>query len=165
MFDLGVQFPQEISRQDRLATTIGNSVDPQHPRFWHSFGAFRFSKVARYWQLIVSKEILAFSPLRGNAFAAVSSDFSHRQRFRSGNRLVNPDFAGRGPWFGSASYGSAPGDVGKQHRAHLGVAAECFSLDHLLVVPPKESLTELTINQCCPKKVRAVHRNCLIGRE
>jgi len=52
---------------------------------------------------------------------------------------------------------SAPGDVGKQHRAHLGVAAECFSLDHLLVVPPKESLTELTINNelyCCIERWR-----------
>src|SRR5208283_5181176 len=37
-------FPQEISRQDRLATTIGNSVDPQHPRFCRFSGAFRFFK-------------------------------------------------------------------------------------------------------------------------
>jgi hypothetical protein len=58
---LGVQFSQEISRQDRLATTIANSVDPQHPRFCPSSGAFRFSKVDRCWQLIASKEILAFS--------------------------------------------------------------------------------------------------------
>ena len=37
-------FPQEISRQDRLATTIGNSVDPRHPRFCRCSGAFRFFK-------------------------------------------------------------------------------------------------------------------------
>jgi len=37
-------FPQEISRQDRVATTIGNSVDPQHPRFCRFSGAFRFFK-------------------------------------------------------------------------------------------------------------------------
>src|SRR5712692_1231774 len=40
-------FYKEISRQDRLATTIANSVDPQHPRFCPSSGAFRFSKVDR----------------------------------------------------------------------------------------------------------------------
>jgi hypothetical protein len=27
-------FHKEISRQDRLATTIANVVDPQHPRFF-----------------------------------------------------------------------------------------------------------------------------------
>jgi hypothetical protein len=61
LFDEGVQFPQDISRQDRLATPISNSVDPQHPPFCRSSSTFRFSKVARCWQLIVSKEILAFS--------------------------------------------------------------------------------------------------------
>ena len=40
-------FPREISLQDRLATTIGDSVDPQHSRFCRFLGAFRFSKVAR----------------------------------------------------------------------------------------------------------------------
>jgi len=40
-------FPREISLQDRLATTIGDSVDPQHSRFCRFSGAFRFSKVAR----------------------------------------------------------------------------------------------------------------------
>lgn len=50
----------------------------------------RFSKVDRCWQLIASKEAL-FS-------------CSHRRRFRSGSWLVNPDFAGRSRWFGSASY-------------------------------------------------------------
>ena len=40
-------FPAEISLQDRLATTIGNSVDPQHSRFCRFLGAFRFPKVAR----------------------------------------------------------------------------------------------------------------------
>ena len=32
-------FPQEISLQDRLATTIGKSVDPQHPHFCSSGAA------------------------------------------------------------------------------------------------------------------------------
>jgi hypothetical protein len=40
---------------------IGYSVDPQHPRFCRFSGAFRFSKVARCWQLIASKELLVFS--------------------------------------------------------------------------------------------------------
>ena len=37
-------FSQESSRQDRVATTIGNSVDPQHPCFCRFSGAFRFFK-------------------------------------------------------------------------------------------------------------------------
>jgi hypothetical protein len=36
---LGLSFPHKMSRQDRLATTIGNSVDPQHPRFCCFSGA------------------------------------------------------------------------------------------------------------------------------
>jgi len=40
-------FRKEISRQDRLATTIANSVDPQHPSFCPSSNAFRFSKLDR----------------------------------------------------------------------------------------------------------------------
>jgi hypothetical protein len=51
-------FHKEISRQDRLATTIANSVDPQHPRFCPSSSAFCFSKVDCFWQPIASKEIL-----------------------------------------------------------------------------------------------------------
>jgi hypothetical protein len=35
-FSFAVSFPQEISRQDRLATTIGNSIDLRHARFWSS---------------------------------------------------------------------------------------------------------------------------------
>ena len=34
-------FHKEISRQDRLATTIANSVDPQHPHFGLPSRAFR----------------------------------------------------------------------------------------------------------------------------
>ncbi|SRR5260370_34739896 len=34
-------FHEEISRQDRLATTIANSVDPQHPHFCLPSRAFR----------------------------------------------------------------------------------------------------------------------------
>jgi len=40
-------FQKEISRQDRLPTTIGNAVDPQHPRFCRSSSVFRFSKIDR----------------------------------------------------------------------------------------------------------------------
>jgi hypothetical protein len=59
---LGVQFSQEISRQDRLAATIGNSVDPQHPRFLSLLRRISlFQSSSRSWQLIASKEILAFS--------------------------------------------------------------------------------------------------------
>jgi hypothetical protein len=42
-------FHKEISRQDRLATTIANAVDPQHPRFCPSSSMFRFSKGDRCW--------------------------------------------------------------------------------------------------------------------
>src|SRR5271165_657124 len=37
-------FHKEISRQDRLEATIGNSVDPLHLRFCSSSGAFPFPK-------------------------------------------------------------------------------------------------------------------------
>jgi hypothetical protein len=36
--------------------------------------------------------------------AAVSSAFAYRRRFRSGNRFVDPDLAGKSRWFGNASY-------------------------------------------------------------
>jgi hypothetical protein len=58
---IGTQFPHKTSRQDRLATTIGNPVDPQHPRFCCFSGAFCFFKVDRSWHLIAFKEVLAFS--------------------------------------------------------------------------------------------------------
>ena len=58
---IGTQFAHKISRQDRPGTTIGNSVDPQHPRFCCFSGAFRFFKVDRCWHLIALKELLAFS--------------------------------------------------------------------------------------------------------
>jgi len=32
-------------------------------------------------------------------------------------------------------------------------------------IPPKRRHVGMIWNQCCPKKVRAVHRNCLIERE
>jgi len=37
-------FHQEISRQDRLATTIADSVDPQHPHFFSPQAGFAFPK-------------------------------------------------------------------------------------------------------------------------
>jgi hypothetical protein len=50
-------------------------------------------QVDRCRHLIASKEILAFSDLRCTAFPAVSSASSHKQRFRRGNQLVDPDLA------------------------------------------------------------------------
>ena len=64
---------------------------------------------------------------------------------------------------------SAPGDVGKQHRAHPGVAARRFRLaivnrrwrqqadarvPVLFVVPPEKTLTESTAVLDAPKAVR-----------
>src|SRR6266480_2525305 len=69
---------KEISRLDRLETTIANSVDPLHPRFCLSSCAFLFPKVDRCRHLSVSKEILPFSDLRCTPFPAVSSASSHR---------------------------------------------------------------------------------------
>ena len=57
-------FQEEISFQDRLGTTIGDSVDPQHPRFWHFSSAFPFSKVDRCRHRIASKELVALYCLR-----------------------------------------------------------------------------------------------------
>jgi hypothetical protein len=57
-----LSFPQsweEISRQDGLETTINNSVDPLHPRFCASSGAFPFPKVDRCRHRIGSKKTLA----------------------------------------------------------------------------------------------------------
>jgi DNA-binding XRE family transcriptional regulator len=45
-------FQREISRQDRPGTTIGNSLDPQHPSFCPFSSAFRFPKVDRRWRPI-----------------------------------------------------------------------------------------------------------------
>jgi hypothetical protein len=40
-------FPQEISRQDRLATTIGNSVDPHVPKQLGPFPALRLRRTQK----------------------------------------------------------------------------------------------------------------------
>jgi hypothetical protein len=96
-------FHEGISLQDRLASTIANSVDPQHPHSSPSSSIFRFSKLERCWQLIASKELLAFSSAAIPSLLFICL-LLHRQRFRSGNRLVNPDLAGKSRWFGSASY-------------------------------------------------------------
>jgi len=52
--------------------------------------------------------IPAFVPLQAHfgfpkEIAVDSSASSHRQRFRNGNRLVNPDFVGKDRWLGSSS--------------------------------------------------------------
>src|SRR5713226_10076400 len=101
------------------------------------------------------------------------------QRFRSGNRLVNPDFAGKSRWFGSASYEALrvtlvsniehllalPQNVFRltivNHRwrqqAHAGVTV-------LVVVPPKKTLTESTTVLDAPKAVREL-RSIFQGSE
>src|SRR5260370_15888462 len=56
---LSPAFHKEISRLDRLQTTIANSVNSLHPRFCLSSCAFPFSKVDRCRHLIVSKGNLA----------------------------------------------------------------------------------------------------------
>ena len=50
-------FRQKMSRQDRLAATIGNSVDPQHPRFL---------SLLRRISLFQSSSPLAADRLQGN---------------------------------------------------------------------------------------------------
>ena len=49
-------FHKEISRQDRLQTTIANSIDPLHPRFCPSACAFPFPKLDRCRHRITSKK-------------------------------------------------------------------------------------------------------------
>ena len=53
---LSSAFHKEIPRQDRLETTIANSVDQLHPRFCPSSCAFPFFKVDRCRHRIVSKK-------------------------------------------------------------------------------------------------------------
>src|SRR5438445_7790637 len=101
--------------------------------------------------------------------AVFSSAFSHGQRLRSGNRLVDPDLTGKSRWFGSASYEALrvtlvsniehilalPQEVFRltivnrrwRQQAHAGVTV-------LLVVPTKKPLTESTAVLDTPKTVR-----------
>jgi hypothetical protein len=91
--------------------------------------------------------------------AAVSSASSHRQQFRSGNPLVNPDFAGKSRWFGSASYEALRVTVVSNIEYILALPQCVFHLaivnrrwrqqayagvTVLVVVPRKKSLTDLT---------------------
>jgi len=62
--------------------------------------------------------------------AAVSSASSHRQQFRSGNRLVNPDFAGKSRWFWSASYETLRVTLVSNIEHILAFAAVSFPLGH-----------------------------------
>src|SRR2546430_13634680 len=94
---------------------------------------------------------------------------SGAQRFRSGNRLVNPDFAGKGRWFGSASYEALRVTLVGNIEHLLALPQEVFRLtivNHrwrqqayprvtvLPVVPPKKTLTESTTVLNAPKAVR-----------
>ena len=97
------------------------------------------------------------------------SCFSHRQRFRSGNRLVNPDLAGKSRWFGSASYEALrvtlvsniehilalPQDVFRLAIVNRGWRQQAYAgVTMLFVVPPKKTLTESTTVLDAPKAVR-----------
>jgi hypothetical protein len=99
-------FQKEISRQDRLETTIGNSVDPLHPRFCSSSGAFPFPKVDRCRHRIGSKKILA-----QNAKAA--SNWRRRRPCGGQNRPFIGVFSATQPHKGNriiVSYGAGDGN-------------------------------------------------------
>ena len=98
-----------------------------------------------------------------------SSAFSHRQRFRNGKRLVNPDLAGKSRWFESASYGALrvtlvsniehilalPQDVFRLAIVNRGWRQQAYAgMTVLVVVPPKKTLTESTTVLDAPKAVR-----------
>jgi hypothetical protein len=94
---------------------------------------------------------------------------SYRQRFRSGNRFVNPDFAGKGRWFGSASYETLrvalisniehvlalPQDVFRLTRVNRRGRQQAYpGVTVLSVVPAKKILAESTTVLNAPKAVR-----------
>jgi len=94
---------------------------------------------------------------------------SHRQQFRSGNRLVNPDFAGKSRWFWSASYETLRVTLVSNIEYILALPQCVFHLaivnrrwrqqayagvTVLVVVTPKKSLTESTTVLDAPKAVR-----------
>ena len=165
---LELSFPHKISRQDRLATTIGNSVGPQHPRFW----------CLRRISLFQSRSLLASDRLQGtlgllllrcNVFAAVSSWLSHRERLRSGDRFVNPYLAGKNRWCGSASYEALRVTLKSNIEHILALPQDVFRLTIvnrrrrqqadagmtvLVVVPRKKTLTESTTVLDAPQAVR-----------
>src|SRR6266851_2202273 len=93
----------------------------------------------------------------------------HRQRFQSGNRLVNPDFAGKSRWCGSASYEALrvtlvsniehllalPQDAFRLAIVNRGWRQQAYArVTVLFVVPPKKTLTESTTVLDTPKAVR-----------
>jgi hypothetical protein len=101
--------------------------------------------------------------------AAVSSAFSHRQRFRNGNRLVNPDLAGKSRWCWSASYEALrvtlvsniehilalPQGVFRLAIVNRGWRQQAYAgMTVLVVVPPKKTLTESTTVLDAAKAVR-----------
>src|SRR5258708_18644047 len=111
--------------------------------------------------------------------AAVSSASSHRQRFWSGNRFVNPDFAGKGRWFGSASYEALRVALVSNIEHILALPQDVFRLTIvnrrwgqqaypgvtvLLVVPAKKTLTESTTVLDAPEAAREL-RPILQGSE
>src|SRR5213594_1428390 len=94
---------------------------------------------------------------------------SGAQRFRSGNRLVNPDFAGKSRWFGSASYEALRVTLVSNIEHLLALPQNVFRLaivnrrwrqqayagvTVLLVIPPEKTLTESTTVLEAPKAVR-----------
>ena len=97
----------------------------------------------------------------------------------SGSRIVNPDFAGRSRWFGSASYEALrvtlvsniehilalPQDVFRLTIVNRGWRQQGYAgMTVLVVVPPKKTLTESTTVLDAPKAVREL-RPILHGSE
>src|SRR5438445_8440354 len=101
--------------------------------------------------------------------AVFSSAFSHGQRLRSGNRLVDPDLTGKSRWFGSASYEALRVTLVSNIEHILALLQEAFRLTIvnrrwrqqayagvtvLLVIPSEKTLTESTTVLDAPKAVR-----------
>src|SRR5271169_7151245 len=132
----------------------------------------------------LTHSIPAFVPLQAHfAFpkeiAVGSSACSHRQRFRNGNRLVDPDFVGKDRWFRSASDEALRVTLVSniEHFLALPQNVFCLAIVHhrrreqaqagvamFLVVPAKKSLTESSAILNAPETVREL-RPILQGAE
>src|SRR5258708_5937729 len=121
--------------------------DNTAPVFFSLFVFFMFSKVDRCGSCAVS----------------------NRQRLRSGNRLVNPDLAGKSRWLGSTSYEAlrvklvgrieyilaAPQNVFRLSIVNRGWRQQAYAgVTVFFVIPTKKTLTERTTVLDAPKTVR-----------
>ena len=97
-----LDFHKEISLQDRLATTIANSVDPLHPRFCPSSCAFPVFKVDRCRHRIASKKSWRRTPKQrpidggGDHLASKTDHFFSATQPHKGNRIIETYGAGDG---------------------------------------------------------------------